>query len=130
MTTLLEQFGPDYPDLGASVAKYRRKAKESIFARTKAERDSNADAIENAIRAKQRSALQRELPSHRVSCASGTDYSDGREISAAVRQQHRSALQACPSQIRRARAPHVWEDMYNEAMAAKRGRESQLARAA
>ncbi len=46
------QYGPVYPDLGASVAKFRR-----IKNPTREQRAAHADAIEKAIRAKQRSAL-------------------------------------------------------------------------
>lgn len=111
--------GPEYPrELGATVAKFRRKAakKRTIFLLSKAERDEWADAIEKSIRAKQRAALQRELPSHNCGCASGTNYSDGRKISEAVRQQHLTALLAYPGKVRRERTAREWEKLYEAAM--------------
>jgi hypothetical protein len=120
VTAILGEFGPVYPDLGPSVAKYRRAAKAGLASLSKAQRHAYADAIEKAIRAKQRAALQRELPSHRVSCTSGTNHNDGTAIDAAIRQQHRSALQAYVSKVRRDRTPQQWSDMYEKAMAEKR----------
>jgi hypothetical protein len=113
---ITEPFGPTYPDL-PSVKKYRRMG--PIADMDKATRQAYGAAVETAIRAKQRSELQRELPEHRVNCASGTNHNDGRKISAAMRAKHRAALAACPSQIRRARTPAVWQAMYEEAMAEK-----------
>src|SRR5713226_9950622 len=114
-------FGPEYPrELGATVSKYRAKAKDSIFALSKAERDAWAYAIEKAILAKQRGSLSRETPTHRISCASGTNHSDGRKISAAIREQHRSALLAYPSAERRKRSDCEWQAMYDHAMKQKR----------
>ena len=121
MTLIVEPFGPDYPrELGATVAKYRRLAKNSIFDIDKPWRDLWADAIEKSIKAKQRAALQREAPTHRVSCASKSDHSCGLKISAAVREQHRSALLACPGAERRKRTDHEWRVMYEDAMQDKR----------
>lgn len=49
-------LGPAYPNLGATVAKFRRKAAQagSIGEMLKADRHAYADAVEKAIRAKQR----------------------------------------------------------------------------
>ncbi len=114
---------PPYPDLGAKVMKFRRvAAKGGLMDMPKAQRNAYADAIEDAIRTKQRQELQRELPSHNVSCASGTNHNDGAAISAAVRAQHRAALLAAPSKERKARTPEKWRKMYDAAMADKRAR--------
>lgn len=61
---ILEQFGPIYPDLGAGVAKYRRKANAvgSISEMLPADRRAYAEAIERAIRAKHRTLHQRPTP--------------------------------------------------------------------
>lgn len=61
---LEEKDTPLYPDLGAGVAKYRRKANElgSITALERAERHAYADAIEKAIRAKHRTLHMRPTP--------------------------------------------------------------------
>jgi hypothetical protein len=121
---LLAPFGPDYPDLGAAVTKYRRKAKQSVFDLSDAERAAYAKAIETAIRAKQRAATQRTLPSHNVKCASGTNHSCGLKISEAVRAQHRSALQSYVAKVRRERTECEWREMYDRAMAQKNKREA------
>lgn len=58
-------FGPEYPDLGAGVAKFRRLAAKagSVSAMPRAERHAYADAIEKAIRAKHRTLHMRPTPS-------------------------------------------------------------------
>lgn len=62
---VLEPFGPLYPDLGAGVAKFRRKANQvgSIREMLRADRVAYADAIEKAIRAKHRTLHMRPTPS-------------------------------------------------------------------
>lgn len=117
-----EPFGPEYPQLGATVAKFRKKAPHSIFDLSKAERNNWAAAIEKEILAKQRQALQRELPTHNVDCASGTNHSCGLKISAAVRAQHRAALLAWPAQERAKRSDAAWKSLYEQAMKLKRAR--------
>lgn len=129
MSVICEPFGPVYPDLPAAK-KYRRAACDGLSALSTDERRAYGLAVETAIRAKQRAELQREMPEHRVSCASGTNHNDGAKISAAMRAKHRAALLACPSQERRARSPKVWQAMYDAAMAEKRSRAMPLALAA
>lgn len=114
-----EPFGPAYPDLGAGMTKYRRAAREGLSALSKAYRQEYGTAVERAILAKQRSELQRELPTHRCHCASGTNHNTGAAIHAAMKAKQRAALLAAPAAIRRAREPHVWQEMYLEAMAEK-----------
>lgn len=115
-----EPFGPEYPkELGATVAKFRRKARKGLGKLSSAERRAYGNAVHAAILSKQRSALSRVTSTYRPNCASGTSYSDGREISAAVRRQHESALRAHVAAVRRNRTPKEWRDMYREAMAAK-----------
>jgi hypothetical protein len=84
-------------------------------------RHAYGEAVERAIKAKQRQEFIRAScePGKRVHCASGTYHNDGRKISEAVRQQHRAALAAYPSQERRARTPQQWQELYEEAMRAK-----------
>jgi hypothetical protein len=101
-----EPPNPPYPDLGEGVAKYRRKANGSIYSLSRAERVAWADAIERAIRAKQRAALQREAAPAR------TFYPVGE----ALRRAHRARLLACPAQIRREREPEEWIKLYKNAM--------------
>jgi hypothetical protein len=119
-----EQFGPVYPDLPA-VNKHRKAARDGLALMSRDARQAYGLAVETAIRAKQRAELQRELPSHNVSCASGTNHNDGAAIHKAMQAKQRAALLAAPAQERRARKPAVWQAMYDAAMADKRKREAQ-----
>jgi hypothetical protein len=112
----------NYPDLGSHVVKHRCKARAGLGRLTVDDRRAYGEAVEQAIKAKQRQEFIRAScePSHRANCASGTWHSDGDKIDAAIRQQHRAALAACPSQERRRRTPQQWQELYDEAMAAKR----------
>jgi hypothetical protein len=122
-----EPFGPEYPDLGATVAKFRAKARRGA-----PYNPAYADAIEKAILAKQRAQLGIGLPAKnpKCNCASGTSYNDGRDIHAAIQRQQAAALAACPGQVRRARTPAQWQALYAEAMAEKRERQQPKRRAA
>jgi hypothetical protein len=55
---------PEYPELGAGVAKWRRVANKagSIAAMTRADVEAYADAIEKAVRAKHRTLHMRPTP--------------------------------------------------------------------
>jgi hypothetical protein len=119
---LEEPFGPEYPELGPSVAKHRHRAKDGVGKMAPAIRRAYGEAVEQAIKAKQRQEFIRAScePSRRANCASGTWHSDGNKIDAAIRQQHRAALAAYPSQERRRRTPQQWQELYEEAMRAKR----------
>jgi hypothetical protein len=123
MSKICEPFGPVYPDL-ASVKKHRAMARHGVASMPAQMRRAYGEAVEIAIRAKQRAELQRELPEHRCHCASGTNHNDGAAIHKAMQAKQRAALLACPSQERRARSPHDWQKMYAEAMAEKRARQS------
>lgn len=61
----MDKEGPVYPELGATVARYRRIAAfhGSIKEMPKADRRAYADAIEKAIRAKHRTLHMRPTPS-------------------------------------------------------------------
>lgn len=118
--TFTEEGNPPYPELGATVAKYRRKARGSIMDLSREERIAYADAIESSIRSKQRAALQRESPTHQCNCASGTNHNTGEAIHKAMQAKQRAALIAECSRVRRKRTDQEWRDMYEEAMAAKR----------
>ena len=113
---------PPYPDLGPTVAKFRRLASKGLANMLVTDRRAYADAIETAIRAKQRQELQRELPSRRSNSASGTYHNNGAKIHAAIRQQQRAELLAYPDKVRRERKPEKWKEMYEEAMKEKRER--------
>jgi|SRR6186713_2986615 hypothetical protein len=117
------EHGPIYPDLPA-CKKHRKAASNGLAAMTREARQAYGLAVETAIRAKQRSELQRELPTHNVSCASGTNHNTGAAIHKAMQAKQRAALLAAPSAERRARKPAVWQAMYDAAMADKRAREA------
>jgi hypothetical protein len=117
----VKQFGPTYPAFSARVAKFRRIPRNKL---TAAQRAEYATAIEEEIRAKQRAELQRELPSFKPSCSSGTwhNNADGK-VGQAVRDQHRRMVLSWPDKIRKARKPHEWAALYDAAMRAKRANE-------
>lgn len=110
-------FGPEYPNMGPRVAKFRRIPKRKL---TAAQKREYAEAIETKILSLQRQSLQRELPTFKPRCPSGTwhNNADGK-IGKAIREQQRNALLAYPEQARRARTPQQWQDMYEAAMAEK-----------
>lgn len=116
----LHPEGPLYTIGSAAFSKFRRRSREGLAALPREERLAYARAVEAAILSSQRSSLQRELPSHAPSCASGTAYTTGQEISAAIRRRQENALLACPSKVRRKRTDDKWREMYAEAMKAKR----------
>lgn len=115
MKCIPEPFGPVYPAL-AGCAKYRKIADP-----TPAQRAAHGDAVSAAIRALQRSALDRQSSPVPPLCASGTWHNNGDgSVGAAVRSQHAAALARCPGMVRRARTPEQWRKLYAAAMAAKR----------
>jgi hypothetical protein len=113
-----EPFGPVYPWI-PRAAKFRRIPRDTLTAE---QRLQYALAIEETIRELQRAALQRELPTIKPSCASGTwhNNSDGR-VGQAVREKHARALLAYPDKVRRNRTPAEWNKMYKQAMLEKKG---------
>jgi hypothetical protein len=117
---MTEQFGPEYNVASPVLAKHRQLARDGLAAMTWEQRQAYGSAVEAAVLAAQRrEAMRACVPGKRCGCASGTWYSDGADISAAIREQHRRALAACGSQERRARTPAEWETMYEAAMEAK-----------
>ena len=115
MTDICEPFGPAY-DLDSAALKKARRGND---------RKAHGQAVLEAVRAANAALLRREAPSMpKPTCASGTYHNNGADILKAVRQQHRAALLACPSKIRRERSPAEWRAMYDAAMAEKRAREA------
>ncbi len=114
--------GPDYPSLGAAVAKWRWRAREGLRSLTREERQAYGEAVERAILALQRAEANRGFTAitPRVNCASGTAHTTGEAIHNAIREQQARALAAYPSYVRRNRSPQVWQQMYEAAMAEKR----------
>jgi hypothetical protein len=137
----MNALGPDYPALGAAVAKWRARARDGLKALSREERRAYGAAVERAILALQRSEAGRGSPpiNPRCGCASGTPHNTGEAIHKAVREQQARALAAFPAYVRRHRTDAEWRQMYETAMAEKRhatmlaaaaserARESQLA---
>jgi len=121
---ILAPFGPLYPvSLGVAVEKFRRNARRSggLKSWDKTHVHAYGDAVEKSILAMQRSAMKSGLPpiNPKCNCASGTPYPDGADIHEAVRRQQRNALLNCAASERRLRWPHVWQELYEEAMESK-----------
>jgi hypothetical protein len=121
----MSDHGPEYNIDSAALKKFRHRASKGLAILSRADRAAYAAAIEAAVLSAQRLALRRAAVSlPRPNCASGTTHSTGEAIHKAIREQHRAALLACPSQERRARSPQQWQEMYDAAMAEKREREA------
>jgi hypothetical protein len=105
-------LGPAYPEMGATVAKFRRLAAKagSIAAMPRSERIAYANAIEAAIHAKN-NAWWKSGPALE---------GPNRDVGAKIRSEHKAALSRAAAAERAARKPAVWEAMYEAAMAAKR----------
>ena len=112
-STIDRELGPAYPEMGANVAKYRRKAAAagSVAAMSREDRNAYAAAIEAAIHAKNNAWWK-----------AGAAIAEGpaRSVGARIRSEHAAALSRVPAAERAARKPAVWEAMYAAAMAAKR----------
>jgi hypothetical protein len=106
-------LGPAYPEMGASVAKFRRLAAKagSVAAMPRAERVAYANAVEAAINAKNNAWWK---------AGSAIPEGPARDVGAKVRAEHAAALARCGAAERAARKPAVWELMYAKAMAEKR----------
>jgi hypothetical protein len=116
MPEIEEPFGPAYNIESAALKTFRARARRGA-----PYNPAYAEAIEKAVLARQRAEAGIGLPAAKPKChcASGTAYSDGRDIHKAVRAQQAAALARCPSQERRARTPAQWLAMYQVAMEAK-----------
>jgi hypothetical protein len=81
-----KESGPAYPNLGPTVAKFRRQANPDPKA--------YGQAVRASIRALQRTELMREVSLPRCNCASGTNHTDGKAIRKAVFKQNMAKLHA------------------------------------
>jgi hypothetical protein len=113
--------GPDYPSLGAAVAKWRWRARDGLQSLTREERSAYGEAVGRAILALQRAEANRGLSPMvpKVHCASGTAHNTGAAIHNAIREQQARALAAWPAYVRRNRTADEWQRMYKAAMAEK-----------
>lgn len=114
---VLAEFGPAYPAL--PIAKHRRMKDPDAD-----QRRVHGEAVCEAIRALQRRELQRELPSHKAPCASGTWETHGAKINAAIRRQHAARLQADANADRARRTDDEIRKAYAAAMAERRAQEA------
>jgi hypothetical protein len=90
-----------------------------------------ANAVEQAVLASQRASLApKRAAVFQAGCASRTFHNDGDVIGRAIVGQHRAALAAYPAQVRKARTPSQWAEMYEAAMAEKHAREAKQKEAA
>jgi hypothetical protein len=113
---------PQYPNLGATVAKLRKRAADICIVHRAVARREHGLAVLEAVRKLNYRSLQRELPTHNVNCASGTNHNDGAEILKALRLK---AWNNCnPDTIRAARPIAAIVSAYEAAMLAKRKREA------
>ena len=109
---------PQYPALGAGVAKLRKRAADICIVHRGVARREHGNAVLEAVRKLNYRSLQRELPTHNVNCASGTNHNDGAEILKALRLK---AWNNCnPDTIRAARSIEAIASAYEAAMLAKR----------
>ena len=122
MKAHLSASGPDYPSLGAAVAKWRTRARDGLKVLSREERRAYGTAVERAILALQRSEANCGLPplNPKVHCASGTPHNTGETIHNAIREQQARALAAYASYVRRNRTDVEWRQMYEAAMTEKR----------
>lgn len=114
-----KDLGAAYPELGPSVAKYRRIAAGvgSVAAMSREDRHAYGAAIEKRIRALQIQELHAGRPAV-------PDTAADRDVGATLRAQHRARLTASIGKERRERKPEKWKEMYEAAMEEKRKREA------
>lgn len=110
-----EPFGPVYPDLGAGVAKYRRKANYvgSLREMLPGDRRAYGEAVEKAILAKQRAELQ-------SFCTRAVAPSRAEPIGKARLAWLNGQLLAYPAKERAKRTEQELRAMYAHAMHEKR----------
>lgn len=114
-------MGPEY-DIDSATLKKLRRANGPLKTWERGFVVEYANAVEKAVLAKQRSQLKGYgEPNLTPQCASGTWHSDGESIHKAIQSKQRTALAAAPARIRKARKPHEWQALYDEAMQHKRG---------
>lgn len=111
------ESGPAYNVESAALKKFRRLAAKGLHTLSAEDRRAYGEAVENALRTK--APALAAVPQHKPNCASGTYHNTGEAIHKAMQAKQRAALSACPSQERIARKPHVWQQMYEDAMAEK-----------
>jgi hypothetical protein len=107
-----------YPALGATVAKLRKRAADICIVHRAVARREHGQAVLEAIRKLNYRGLQRELPSHNVDCASGTNHNDGSAILKALRAKH---VNSCnPDTIRAKRSIESLQKQYDAIMVRNR----------
>lgn len=126
MARRYEEPGNPVYDIGsAALSKWRFRARDGLKSLPRDERQAYGAAVEAAVLSAQRAQLKghgESMPN--PTCASGTWHTTGEAIHEAMRAKQRAALLAGPAQIRRARTPAEWAEMYEAAMKEKREREN------
>lgn len=102
--------GKPYPKFGNTVIKWRNLADDGLRTLTHEQRQAYGTAVELAIRSLQRSEML--AAGSPVTPERPADY----DLHEAIRAKQHASILACPGKIRRARTPHEWETLYNEAM--------------
>jgi hypothetical protein len=111
---------PQYPALGATIAKLRKRAESVCIVHRAVARREHGLAVLEAIRRLNYRSLQRELPEHKSDSQSGTPHNTGKAILAAIAKQHRNHCN--PDAIRAKRTIAEISKAYDAAMAEKRAR--------
>jgi hypothetical protein len=109
---------PVYPSLGATVAKFRKRAADICIVHRAVARREHGLAVLEAIRKLNDQALKRELPEHKIDCASGTTHNDGLAILKALRVQHCNHCN--PDTIRAKRSIESLQKQYDAIMVRNR----------
>jgi len=114
-SSLDAELGPAYPEMGASVAKFRKiaAAAGSVSAMSRADRDAYAAAIERAIHAKNNAWWKAGLAAADAPC---------RDVGARIRAEHSRALAGALAASWAKRKPDAVESMYRAAMIEKAAR--------
>lgn len=87
-----ENYGnPEYYELGASVAKFRKIARDKISA---AQKVAYSAALVKAVRAKQDAWWRTERALFKPNCASGTFINNGADLHEALGAQNRARIEA------------------------------------
>jgi len=113
------QFGPEYPDLGARVAKLRKAARTDPALR----RAHGLAVLDEIGKRNARLSMRDHSPVPRSNSASGTFHNTGAAILKAVREQLTASLHRALADDHRRRTDDDVRRLYAEAMAAKAARE-------
>lgn len=115
--------GPEYNVESALLKRYRYAARDGLANLGKAERRAYGAAVEAAVLANQRAAMQHKYTAPKANCASGTFHNTGAAIHDAVKAQLKARCATAAANVYRNRTAEQWETLYKQAMQEKRARE-------